>query len=138
MMISPGVFSFFPNFNFLGCLWGKRAKNGPKWQNILSVALHIAEIIHHIVVIYGAFVWNDDITKRFFHLFKVLIFWVVRWIKGQKMVQNEKKFCLSRSISQEPYIIWFSFMMHMCKMIISMSIFFIFSNSWFSDLLGGL
>ena len=73
----------------------------------------------------------------FFHFFKILIFWVVRGVKGQKMVQNEKKLCLLRSISQETYIIWFSFMVHMCKMIISMAIFFIFSEFWCSRLLGG-
>ena len=44
------------------------------------------------------------------------------------MVQNDKKFCPSPSISQEPYIIWLSFMVHMCKMIISLGVLFIFSN----------
>ena len=29
------------------------------------------------------------------------------------MVQDDKKFCLSRTISQEPYIIWSSFMLQM-------------------------
>ena len=81
------------------------------------------------------------------------------------MVQNDKKFCLSRSISQEPYMIWFSFLgtknvpkngklylsctisqgpyiirssfvIHKCKMIISPSIFLIFSKFWFFVLLG--
>ena len=52
----------------------------------------------------------------FFHFCKILIFWVV---KGQKTVQNDKTFSLSHSISQEPHIIWFSFMAHICKMIIS-------------------
>ena len=40
----------------------------------------------------------------FFHL----IFWVVREVKGQKIVQNDKKLYLSRSISKEPCIIWLS------------------------------
>ena len=40
------------------------------------------------------------------------------------MVKNDKKFCLSHSISQEPYIIWLSFIMQMCKMIISAGVFF--------------
>ena len=51
-------------------------------------------------------------------------------VKGQKVVQNDTKFCLSRSLSQEPYIIWFdfqSFMVHMCKMI-SSDIFLSFKN----------
>ena len=34
-----------------------------------------------------------DISRRFFFYFiKILIFWVVREKKGQKIVQNEKKF----------------------------------------------
>ena len=59
------------------------------------------------------------------------------------MVQSEKQFCMSHSISQEPYIIWFSFMVHICKMIIHICkmiiptcSFFIFSKLWFFGLLG--
>ena len=58
-------------------------------------------------------------------------------VKGPKMVQNKKKFCLWHSISQESYIIWFLFMVLMCKMIIFSGFFFIFSKVWFSGLLGG-
>ena len=47
-------------------------------------------------------------------------------IKGQKMVQNDKKFCLLHSISEKAYIIWLSFMVNLCKMIISLSVFFHF------------
>ena len=43
----------------------------------------------------------------FFDFFKILISWVHRRVKGQKALQNDKKFCLSHSISQEPYIMWF-------------------------------
>ena len=65
----------------------------------------------------------------YFQFFKILIFQVVRGgAKGQKMVQNNKKFCLSHFISLEPYIIWLSFMLLMCKMIISSCIFFFFFN----------
>ena len=53
------------------------------------------------------------------------------------MNKNEKKICLSCSISQELYIIWFSFMVHICKMIIFPGIFFIFSKIWFSRSSGG-
>ena len=34
-----------------------------------------------------------------------LFFRNVDWIKGQKMAQDDKKLCLSHSISQEEYII---------------------------------
>ena len=30
--------------------------------------------------------------------------WAVRWVKGQEMAQNDKRLCLSHSVSQEPYI----------------------------------
>ena len=47
---------------------------------------------------------------------KIIISSVLR-VKGQKMVQIDKKLlCL---ISQEPCIIWSSFMVHTCKRIIS-------------------
>ena len=42
------------------------------------------------------------------------------------MVQNDKKVYLLHSISQEPYIIWLSFMVQMCKIIISAGVFFNF------------
>ena len=40
------------------CVWGrrgggKRSKNGPKWQKILSVSLHISGTMHHLIVIFG-------------------------------------------------------------------------------------
>ena len=53
----------------------------------------------------------------FIHFFKILICRVAIEVKGQKIVQNYKKFCRSCSISQEPHI-WLSFMVHICKMII--------------------
>ena len=55
-------------------------------------------------------------SSRFFHFFKILIFRIVSGVKGQEMAQN-KKFCLLSFISQEPYIIWLLFMVHLCKMI---------------------
>ena len=46
-------FSFFKMWfsRLLG--GGKSAKNGQKWQKILSVALHISVNMHHVIVIYG-------------------------------------------------------------------------------------
>ena len=43
-------------------------------------------------VIYGTHVLSDNI-RVFFHFFKILIFRVVKGVKGQKMVQNNKKLC---------------------------------------------
>ena len=83
-------------------------------------------------MIFGTIVWNYDISRNFFHFVKILIFWVV---SGKKF---DKKFCQLGSISQEQYIIRFSFMVHMCKIITSPDVlfFFIFSRFWFSRLLG--
>ena len=114
-----GVFFIFLNFDFLG----KNDKKRPIMTKN-SVALHISGIIHHMIVIYVKLVWND-ISSCFF-IFSKFWFSGGRGVKGQKMTQNEKKFCLLRSISQEPYIISFSYMVHICKLIISMGIFFTF------------
>ena len=46
--------------------------------------------------------------------------------KGQKMAHKDKKFCPLCLISQEPYIIWSSFMAQLCKRIIYLGIFFYF------------
>ena len=64
----------------------------------------------------------------FFQFFKILIFWILRVGKVQKMLYNDKRFCSSHFILQEPYIIWLSFMVHICKMMISPVNFFIFRN----------
>ena len=49
-----------------------------------------------------------------------------------------KKFCLLHSVSQEAYIIWLWFLVHMCKMMTSLGPFLIFSKFWFSELLEGV
>ena len=66
-------------------------------------------------------------------------FWFFGLFVGQKMTKwpKMKRFCLSHFILREPYILWFSFMVGMCKMIISSGVFFIFLKFWFSGLLGG-
>ena len=56
-------------------------------------------------------------------------FWF-SWLLGQKMAQNYKKFCRLLFISQEPYIIWLSFMIHLCKMMISSGVFFPFFQNF--------
>ena len=134
MMITPGIFSIFQNFDFLCCWWGKSAKNGPKWQKILSVVLHISGTIYHIIVIDATLVWNDYNSKLFFCFIKILVSWVVvGGVKGQKIVQNDKKFCLPCSMSQESGIVWLSFSVHKCKTMISPQFF----KLWFLRLLVG-
>ena len=53
MIISPRFFSFFQNFDFLGCELGKWAKTGPNDKTFLSAALHISRTIPHMIVICG-------------------------------------------------------------------------------------
>ena len=49
-------------------------------------------------------------------------------VKGQKIVQNEKKqLHPSHAISQEQYSIWSLFLVHLCKMIVSPGVFYNFS-----------
>ena len=64
---------------------------------------------------------------------KIVIFWLVRGVKGQNITRKDKKFCLLHFISQEPYIIWLSFMLRMCKMLKSFIVFFFFFFSFFQN-----
>ena len=83
-------FFSFSKFWFFGMLGGTRAKNGPKWQKILFVTFHISGILHHMIVIYGTHVLNDNIPRCFTQFFKILIFCVVRGVKRQKIVKWQK------------------------------------------------
>ena len=102
---------FFPHFSQIlifrvnSGVKGQKKKKGLKMKKILSVTLHISGTMHHMIIIYGTLMENDNISRSFFLFFKILIFWVVRGVKRQKMAQNEKKLCLSCSISQESYTI---------------------------------
>ena len=142
MIISPGIFfSFFilSKFwfsRFPGRGWGKEGRGGSsKGQKIVHkklCPLHLISkepyiiwlsfMVHKckLMISPGVFFQNFDFS-----------------VKGHKMVQNEKRFCLFNTISQEPYIIWLSFVVGKCKMIISPGVFFIFSKFWFFGLLVG-
>ena len=62
----------------------------------------------------------------FFFNFKILIFWIVIWVKGQNKWPKVTQNSLSHFISQEPYIIWLSFMVNLCKMMIFPGLFSFF------------
>ena len=98
-------FYFFEIFIFQAVKVGrgvKRAKSSPKWK------------ITMISVMWWYF-------QVFLSLFWNLIFWAVRgWPNMTK-----KKICLLQLMSQKPYIIWLSFMVHLCKMV-SLGFFFNF------------
>ena len=97
MIISAGFFSsffffffFFLKFSFFGLSVGKRAKNVPKSQKILSVVLYISGTMHYVI-------------SFMVHMCKMIISPI--FFLGQKIVQNNKESCLSHSVSQKPYII---------------------------------
>ena len=104
MIISPSIFFyFFQNFGFVS-----RGVKGQKIvQNDKKICL-LYSISQESCILWLSFVIQECkmISQCFFHLFQILIFWVVGGVKGQKMSQNDKKLCLSCFISQEPYIIW--------------------------------
>ena len=52
-MISPDVFSFFQNFDFLGVSGVEGQKMAQNDKKILSVMVHISGTIHHMIVICG-------------------------------------------------------------------------------------
>ena len=62
-------------------------------MEITSVTRHISGTVQHMVMIFGALVQNNNISRLFFSFFKVLVFRFVREKKGNKMPQNDKKFC---------------------------------------------
>ena len=69
--------------------WGKWARNGLKWQNVMSVPLHISGGVRYMIVTFGT-----NICSNFFHFFKILIFPVFKGdVKGQKMTQLPISFC---------------------------------------------
>ena len=74
------------------------------------------------------------ILRRFFPFFSKL--WFSGLLKEQKWPKMKKN-CSSHSVSQEPYIIWLWFLAHICKMMISPTLFIVFSRFWFFGFLGG-
>ena len=94
--------SFSQNSNFSGCHGSKGQKIT---QNKMSLMPYISGTIHYMIFIFGTHMYNDGISRWLFHFFKILIFWVIREVEGQKMARNVKKFCTSHSVSQELYII---------------------------------
>ena len=85
-------------------------------------------------IAYGHDFWNTCVKwwclmVLFSFFFFILVFWSVKEVKGQKIAQNDKKFCLLCFISQKSCM-WLSFMLHLCEIIIFSGIFFIFSKFW--------
>ena len=67
----------------------------------------------------------------FSFFFKIKIFHVSR-------AQSDKKFCLLHSVSQEAYIIFLWFLVHMCKIITSSGAFFHYFNIFIFQVVRGV
>ena len=100
----------------------------------LFVVHHISGNIHHVIIIFGTRVkrWYIQV---FFHFCKILIFRVIRGVKGKKVAQNEKS---SRAMSQEQCSMWSWFLVRVCKIIVAGGVFVIFSKFCFFELLFGV
>ena len=122
MIIPSGDFFIFLKFSFSGLLGGNMV-NVQNDKKILSVVLNISGIMHHMIIICGTKVQNDNISKRFIIFSK---FWFFGCLGESKGKNNRKR--LLHFKSQEPYIIRSWFMVHMCKRIISPGVFCSFSN----------
>ena len=152
MIISPEDFFVFSKFWFFWFLRGKSPKRCPKWQKVVSMMM--------MMMMMNCFCGIVDWRKAFslissrdhyqrsspsrisdtpwagFEPVQNLSLSFVEWscvvvITITPQCQNP------RSISQEPCIIWLSFMVHICKMIISPVVSFILSKFWFFGFLGG-
>ena len=121
VFIFSGVFFIFSKFRFFGLLVGWKCKKKPKMtknfvcgapylRNYISYDFHFWYTLHMIISL-GFYLCFQNFD------------WVCKRVKGQKMAQNDKKLSLSHLISQEPYIIWSSFSVHMCKRIIFPGVF---------------
>ena len=122
MMISSGVFF---HFYLILIFWAVKEVKEKKLAQNEKQQLHLL----HAICQEQYSIWSWFLVHLFkmmrspgFFLifFLILIFCVVRGVKGQKTVQNDKKFCFVML----HIIIWFSFMVQICKMIISPSVFF--------------
>ena len=133
-------FSFFFSFWFFRLLGSKRAKNSPKWK-ITITSVHLSHTIsqeQHSVWSFSVHYCKIMISPGIFFVFVKFWFFGLLAGKGGKRTKNgpKRQKILSRSISQEPYVIWLLFMVHICKMIFS-GAFFIFSKFLFSGSIEG-
>ena len=89
--------------------------------------------IHHVPYLRNSKAYDHDFWHTFVKWWYLQDFFKFfqnfSGVKGQQITQNDKKFCLSCFMSQKPYIIWLSFMVHLCKMKISPDVFFHFFKS---------
>ena len=57
-----------------------------------------------MIMIFGALVLNDDISRGFFHFFEIFVFWAVKGVKWRSIAQNEtNNYIRQGAISLEQY-----------------------------------
>ena len=99
-MISPSIFFIFSKFWFFRLLGGKRAKNSPKWEiTITSVMHHVSGTGHHLIIIFGTRMQNDDVQVFFFIFSKLWFFGLLRGQKGKKWPKLKNNY-----IRHTPYL----------------------------------
>ena len=135
-MTFPGVFFIF-FFIHIFIFWAARrvkgqivAKDDKKKKSVCCIWY----LSNHIS--YDCHLWYtcvNNISRSFFHLFKILIFWIVSRVKGQKIAQNYKKnsvmICSAWYIKN--HTSWLPSLVHKCKIILSPGIFLFFQNFGF-------
>ena len=100
MIISPGVFlHFFKILIFCVVRGVKGQEMVENDKKLIRCARYLRNYLSFMVHM------HEMMISPGISFFKILIFQVVSGAKGQKMVQNDKKYCQSCLISQEPYII---------------------------------
>ena len=99
----PGIFFMFSRFSFFELLRGSKDK---KWPKMTKYYLCRTPYLRK----HTSYDCDSRCTcVKCWHL----------QIKGQKLVQNDKKFCLSYFLTQEQYLTWLWFLVNICKMMIS-------------------
>ena len=125
-------FFIFSKFFFFGLFVGSEGKKWSKMTKNLSIVLHISGT-KHIWLSFMVHMCKMIISPGIFLISQNFDFPGCQGVKGQKMSQNDRNVCLLHLIFQESYIIWSSFMVHICKRITLTHIFFIFQNFDFQD-----
>ena len=120
------VFSFFENFDFLGCWWGKSAK---KQSRMTNNYVHWTPYLsnHTSWLSFVMQVCKMIISQGIFFNVKILIFQVVKGLKGKKWPKMTKlsvcrTFYFRNHISYDLHL-WYTCMY---RRIISPGIFFFF------------
>ena len=110
MFFSPSKFWFFR-------LLGGGTKGWSKLTKFCQ-SCHISQGPCIIWLLFVVHKYKIIIFSGFFFFF-TFVFQNIDFSGWQKMVQNGKTLCLTGLISLEPYIIWWWFLVHLCKMMIS-------------------